>query len=201
MLICVLLLVLVALAGILIGVLAPDRATDTSRSQQVYARQEQLQQSAQESGGSQSFAGQRESGLEPAAPTSFTAPSDKAAQKGELPGLSVQRSTSHGADEFHYLLNATPIFKKDGTGGDVFLENCEGNACYMQVTYNLTDSWEELYKSPILPPGWSVQTDDLTASLEPGKYKVTATVYVASSTDIDNDCIRSFEESIVIAVG
>jgi len=122
------------------------------------------------------------------------------AQEGPLPGLELEREEAFPEDEFHYLLNASPAFNKKGEKGSVYLENCDGNRADMQVVYTLEESGEEVYKSPLLPPGWSVQTDKLSQQLEPGEYEAIATVYVYPSANAE-EYIALFEETIHIVVG
>ena len=127
-------------------------------------------------------------------------PDDPAARQGQLPKLDLVRETEHSDQEFHYLLNASVSFDKKGRSGNVYLENCAGNSGYMQVVYTLYETGEELYRSPLLPPDWSIQTDDLDQIPAPGQYPVAAVIYVYESADAD-EYIGSFEESINITVG
>lgn len=122
-----------------------------------------------------------------------------AATEGPLPGLEAQRQTDHPEEEFHYLLNAAPAFERGGTAGSVYLENCEGNTGWMQVVYRL-ESGEEVYRSPLVAPGWSVQTDSLSTALEPGEYAAAAEITVYSSSRAKKELGR-FEEAVFITVG
>ena len=136
----------------------------------------------------------------PAVQTGEFAPADKAAVQGPLPGVELQREENFPADEFHYLLNASPVFNKKGEKGSVYLENCSGNQGLMQVVYTLEESGEEVYQSPLLPPNWNVQTDKLDVQLEPGEYEAVAAVYVYESAEAE-EYIALFEEPIHITVG
>ena len=136
----------------------------------------------------------------PAVQESGYIPVDKAAAEGPLPGLEIQREENFPEEEFHYLLNASPAFNKKGKKGCVYLENLNGNQGLMQVVYVLEESGEEVYQSPLLPPNWNVQTDDLDVQLEPGEYEAVAAVYVYESAEAEN-YIALFEEPIHITVG
>lgn len=139
---------------------------------------------------------------EPAPPLAaeMSASADPAAAEGPLPGLELQRETDFPEDEFHYLLNAAPVFNKKGEKGRVYLENCSGNRGYMQVVYTLEESGEEIYASPLLPPNWNIQVDDLDVQPQRGEYRAIASVYVYESADAEQ-YTALFKETIHITVG
>jgi len=120
-------------------------------------------------------------------------------QQGALPGLEVERNPDHDREEFHYLLNGTPTFDKKGEGGNVCLENSAGNVGYMQVEYYL-EGGEKVYTSPLLPPNWCLQADNLDKPLEKGEHTAAAIVTVYTSADADEE-IGYFEEKIKIVIG
>lgn len=120
-------------------------------------------------------------------------------QQGPLPDIDTLRQTSHPEEEFHYLLNGAPAFDSRGQQGSVYLENCRGNTGYMQVVYRL-ESGQEVYQSPLLAPGCSLQTDSLSAGLGAGEYSAVAQITVYSSSAAQEELGR-FEQDVIITVG
>ncbi len=125
--------------------------------------------------------------------------SEPAVQQGPLPGLEMEREGEHAREEFHYLLNAAPVFDQKGEKGSVYLENCEGNTGYMQVEYRLEENGEMVYTSPLLPPACHLQTDVLDQGLDLGEYRATAYIYVYDSAEAEQE-IGCFKEDIQIKV-
>ncbi len=128
----------------------------------------------------------------------YTPPDHPAAKMQVLP-VSTQRSEDYPADEFHYLLNAKPVFESLGKNGDVYIENCAGNGYYLQAEYRLQQDDDLIYRSAILPPGWSIEVDDLIKELAIGQYGVDVDIFVYETAESEN-YIACFEQSITLTV-
>lgn len=121
------------------------------------------------------------------------------ARQGQLEGVELERENNYDQEEFHYIINGNPVFKNGKSKGTVMLENADTNHCYMQVDYVLDDDGTTVYRSPMLPPGWSVAQDQLYEQLEEGQYSTTALIAIYENEG-DDTPLEIFEEYISITV-
>ena len=126
---------------------------------------------------------------------SLSQPWAPGAREGRLPG-----STGPEGDEdtFRYQLNGTPTFQKDGTGGNLLIENTPGNLYPMEVLYLLDETGETVCQSGLLPPGSFLEEGSLSQPLEPGEYPDRAVVVVYEEPQGEE--LARFEEGITLVV-
>ncbi len=128
----------------------------------------------------------------------YTAPNHPTAQNESLP-VQAKRSDQHPSSEFHYMLNGSPVFEVGGKNGNIYLENPQSNEYYLLAEYRLQVENELIYRSAMLPPGWSITTDDLLSEVQAGQYGVDVDIFVYQEADSEN-YIACFEQSINITV-
>lgn len=78
------------------------------------------------------------------------------------------------SENFHFRINARPVFTDGKSEGSLMITNPGDNGYHMQVTLLLDGGGEEIYASPVLVPGESIQKDRLSVELGKGTYEVTA---------------------------
>lgn len=116
----------------------------------------------------------------PPAPAQFAA--DDRAQDIDYSGENRENVLSDlqkKADEsnFSFKVNSHPVFETGDAEGNLYIENPAVNAYDMRVVITLDDTGETVYETGLISPGQSIVRDVLNKKLEPGTYKVTATIY------------------------
>ena len=91
---------------------------------------------------------------------------------GALPGTQ-EEFTQSGSQFFSYRINSTPVFRRDGSEGNILVENPSINA-YLMILELETSDRLEVYQSGYLAPGQYLPSICLQESLNPGQYPATA---------------------------
>ncbi|WP_188208316.1 hypothetical protein [Alkalibacillus aidingensis] len=72
----------------------------------------------------------------------------------------------------NFRVNSNPYFPESDSKGSLMLENKEENSHGVQVIIEMED--DEVYKSPLIKPGQSIQETKLDKEIEPGEYEAIA---------------------------
>lgn len=104
---------------------------------------------------------------------------DPNAQEGQAPYKTeeeIKAELDRIVEEGMFNISISSVIKfADGTSeGIAYIENVPGNRYHMQVTINLDDSGEEVYRSAAIAPGNYVEKITLSSDLDPGTYEATA---------------------------
>ena len=118
--------------------------------------------------------------------------------QGELPGVEAAGWKEFKPGVFYYRLSGRPYFEDGKALGGIYAENPEANLYAMRLIYLLDDTGEEVYASPLIPPGSHLVSDRLSTPLEKGIHATTA---IIQAVDEDGKVISEFEEPIALYIG
>lgn len=116
---------------------------------------------------------------------------------GRLPGYEDQPDNDNpGA--FYYTVGSRIIFNRPGALGKMMLENIPGNQYDLEVQFQLEETDQVVYTSPVLRPGQHLEQDSLAVTLEKGEYHTLA--HLIALDPVTGEPITRFTESITLVV-